>query len=210
MPDLPCPAESELAILRVLWDHEPCPPRGCRSGSWTTWSSGPSEARPPSSRCMPSPATRPRPRRSPSSAACLQSLRGSREPPVHQTNNAYRWAGETDVLEALADVMRRYPVDERRFVVRGLRPLWNFDQKSNSSDHHGVAMIYPNPRNPHRYVVINSGHTFHDAEIGASSASLYPRLGDVAIIRFQPDGADFAEETVWADIFDGQWQFSSK
>jgi predicted transcriptional regulator len=24
MPDLPCPAESELAILRVLWDHEPC------------------------------------------------------------------------------------------------------------------------------------------------------------------------------------------
>lgn len=24
MPDLPCPAESELAILRVLWDREPC------------------------------------------------------------------------------------------------------------------------------------------------------------------------------------------
>ena len=100
-------------------------------------------------------------------------------------------------------------------VVESLPIHWTknaivFDQKSNSSDHHGVAMIYPNPRNPNRYVVINSGHTFHDAEIGASSASLYPRLGDVAIIRFQPDGADFAEETVWADIFDGQWQFSSK
>ncbi len=24
MPDLACPAESELAILRVLWDREPC------------------------------------------------------------------------------------------------------------------------------------------------------------------------------------------
>ncbi len=24
MPELPCPAESELAILRVLWDREPC------------------------------------------------------------------------------------------------------------------------------------------------------------------------------------------
>jgi predicted transcriptional regulator len=24
MPDMPCPAESELAILRVLWDREPC------------------------------------------------------------------------------------------------------------------------------------------------------------------------------------------
>lgn len=24
MPELPCPADSELAILRVLWDREPC------------------------------------------------------------------------------------------------------------------------------------------------------------------------------------------
>jgi predicted transcriptional regulator len=24
MPDLPCPTESELAILRVLWEHAPC------------------------------------------------------------------------------------------------------------------------------------------------------------------------------------------
>src|SRR5262249_28076398 len=34
-------------------------------------------------------------------------------------NNAYRWAGETDVFEAIEAVKRNYPVDERRLVLRG-------------------------------------------------------------------------------------------
>jgi dienelactone hydrolase len=36
-----------------------------------------------------------------------------------RTNNAYRWAGETDVFEAIETVKRQYPVDERRVVLRG-------------------------------------------------------------------------------------------
>ena len=34
-------------------------------------------------------------------------------------NNAYRWAGEADVLEAIDAVRRNYPVDDRRVVLRG-------------------------------------------------------------------------------------------
>ena len=34
-------------------------------------------------------------------------------------NNAYRWAGETDVDEAIAAVRRNYWVDDRRIVLRG-------------------------------------------------------------------------------------------
>jgi poly(3-hydroxybutyrate) depolymerase len=34
-------------------------------------------------------------------------------------NNAYRWAGEADVFEAIAAVSRRYRVDPRRVVLRG-------------------------------------------------------------------------------------------
>ncbi len=34
-------------------------------------------------------------------------------------NNAYRWAGETDVNEAIAAVRRNYWVDDRRVVLRG-------------------------------------------------------------------------------------------
>ncbi|HUG18921.1 MAG TPA: prolyl oligopeptidase family serine peptidase, partial [Planctomycetaceae bacterium] len=34
----------------------------------------------------------------------------------------------------------------------------------------GLAMIYPNPLNRRRYVVINSGHTFHEEQFKASNA----------------------------------------
>jgi pimeloyl-ACP methyl ester carboxylesterase len=34
-------------------------------------------------------------------------------------NNAYRWAGETDVLEAIEAVKRNYRVDDRRILLRG-------------------------------------------------------------------------------------------
>src|SRR5262249_48903696 len=34
-------------------------------------------------------------------------------------NNAYRWAGETDVFEAIDAVGRNVPVDDRRVVLRG-------------------------------------------------------------------------------------------
>ncbi len=100
-------------------------------------------------------------------------------------------------------------------IVNSLPIQWtgksvSFDQKPNSSNSHGIAMIYPNPKNPDHYVVINSGHTFHDAEFEASNANLYPRLGDIAIIRFQKDGADFIEQTVAADIFDSEWQLPTK
>jgi dienelactone hydrolase len=36
-----------------------------------------------------------------------------------RTNNAYRWAGETDVLEAVAAAKRSYAVDEKRVVLSG-------------------------------------------------------------------------------------------
>jgi dienelactone hydrolase len=36
-----------------------------------------------------------------------------------RTNNAYRWAGESDVYEAIDAVQRNYRVDDRRIVLRG-------------------------------------------------------------------------------------------
>ena len=34
-------------------------------------------------------------------------------------NNAYRWAGETDVFEAIEAVKRRYPIDDRKIALQG-------------------------------------------------------------------------------------------
>jgi pimeloyl-ACP methyl ester carboxylesterase len=62
------------------------------------------------------------------------------------------------------------------------------------------VMIYPNPLNPAKYVVINSGHTFHTADLKGTNALLYPRLGDWAIVQ-AADGA-----TVTAGFFDEAWQ----
>jgi len=36
-----------------------------------------------------------------------------------RTNNAYRWSGETDVVEAMKDVFRRFRIDENRITLHG-------------------------------------------------------------------------------------------
>jgi hypothetical protein len=71
---------------------------------------------------------------------------------------------------------------------------------------HGLAMIYPNPMNPRRYVVVNSGHTFHAADFRNSNAWLFPRLGDIAVQRFAKVDGGYKEEIVWADLFDSGWK----
>lgn len=76
---------------------------------------------------------------------------------------------------------------------------------------HGLSMIYPNPLNPRKYLVVNSGHTFHDAEFRASNANLYPRLGDISVIQFVAgsDGS-YRESAVFSDLFDARWKLGSK
>lgn len=40
--------------------------------------------------------------------------------PLGRVENCYRWAGETDVFEAIADVCRDYTIDQDRIVLRGM------------------------------------------------------------------------------------------
>jgi dienelactone hydrolase len=64
---------------------------------------------------------------------------------------------------------------------------------------HIPALIYPNPLNPKRYVVINSGQTFGDADFRGTNAWLYPRLGDYAVLT--------ADGTVaLSGFFDERWR----
>ena len=66
------------------------------------------------------------------------------------------------------------------------------------------AVIAPNPLNPRRYVVINSGHTFGaDAFIG-TNALLYPRLGDHAV--FQTGGREGVVRA--SGYFDEGWSLT--
>ena len=71
-------------------------------------------------------------------------------------------------------------------------------QKFAAADHI-PAVIYPNPLNPKRYVVINSGHTFGDADFRGTNAWLYPRLGDYAVL--DADGT-----VALSGFFDERWR----
>lgn len=77
-----------------------------------------------------------------------------------------------------------------------------FDAKT-----HYLALIYPNPLNPKRYVVINSGHTFHEAELKGTNAQLYPRWGDYAVIKMTPTEKDKHKiEVVRSGLFNEFWE----
>jgi hypothetical protein len=67
---------------------------------------------------------------------------------------------------------------------------------------HAPALIAPNPRNPLRYVVLNSGHTFDAKDFEGTNALLYPRLGDFAVLRV----LNRREEVKTSGIFDESWR----
>jgi hypothetical protein len=97
-------------------------------------------------------------------------------------------------------------------VLPGLPIRWTRDQlRVNAADYdparHVPVLIYPNPLNPSRYVVLNSGHTFHEAEFQGTNAGLYPRLGDYAVLRVGERAKDAQAERVSAGLFDETWQF---
>ncbi|MCA9053789.1 MAG: prolyl oligopeptidase family serine peptidase [Planctomycetaceae bacterium] len=80
------------------------------------------------------------------------------------------------------------------------------DGKQYDPELHGVALVFPNPLNPDRYVVLNSGMTMHTEDFENSNAWLFPRLGDIAVVRRQAEGDSFTETVEWAEIFDSEWK----
>ncbi len=66
---------------------------------------------------------------------------------------------------------------------------------------HVPVLVYPNPLNPARYVVVNSGHTFSPNRTLATTESMFfPRLGDYAVLTTAGDVAVsgfFNENWAW-------------
>jgi hypothetical protein len=82
---------------------------------------------------------------------------------------------------------------------------------------HVPALVQPNPlalqAGAERYVVINSGHTFHEAELAKLNYLLFPRWGDWAIVKIGDKRparpSDPLDETVVAaGFFDEGWRFA--
>jgi dienelactone hydrolase len=71
---------------------------------------------------------------------------------------------------------------------------------------HAPALIAPNPLNPHRYVVINTGHTFGAREFAGTNALLFPHLGDYAVFRVDREGG----EVKASGFFNEKWERPAK
>jgi hypothetical protein len=115
----------------------------------------------------------------------------------------------------IREVLAALPVEWTPQAVR-------VGEAAASAAGHGLALIAPNPLPgaQGRYVVFNSGHTYHDPELRLSYM-VFPRLGDWALIRVgnnppvgpfrPPEGgpilqAEVDESVVTSGFFDEQWR----
>lgn len=82
--------------------------------------------------------------------------------------------------------------------------------KWDDSKPHVPVLIYPNPLNPKKYVVLNSGFTFREYDY-LNNARQIPRLPDWAILDIdQPRTSQRPAGIVDAGFFDERWQLPSK
>jgi hypothetical protein len=65
--------------------------------------------------------------------------------------------------------------------IRWSRERVQVGETSFTSDHHLPLLIFPNPLNPKRYVVLNSGFTFREYDY-LNNARQVPKLPDYAVL----------------------------
>jgi hypothetical protein len=113
-------------------------------------------------------------------------------------NNLILW-GDVSSNRVLARIAAKLPLtwDAQKIVFRG---------KTYDAAHHAPVLIFPNPLNPSRYVVLNSGIDFRDEAYGTNSLQT-PKLPDYAIIDLrEPPGARWPGKIVDAGFFDEAWR----
>jgi hypothetical protein len=101
-------------------------------------------------------------------------------------------------------------------VLPKLPVRWTRDEVRLGQGHypaadHAPVLIQPNPLAEGRYVVLNSGHTFHEQELASLNYLLFPRLGDWAVInvggKVPKEPSEPPEESVLrAGFFDEGWK----
>src|SRR5262249_60505025 len=99
-----------------------------------------------------------------------------------------------------------------RLPIRWTRERLEVGKEQYAAADHAPALIQPNPLAEGRYVVLNSGHTFHEKELTSLNYLLFPRLGDWAVFKVggkvaQDPSSPPEESAVRAGFFDERWRF---
>ncbi|HKB89746.1 MAG TPA: prolyl oligopeptidase family serine peptidase, partial [Opitutaceae bacterium] len=116
--------------------------------------------------------------------------------------NLILW-GDPSSNQVIAKILEGLPIQwtATKLVVKGI----TYD----ATDHLPI-LIFPNPLNPKRYIVLNSGMDFRDDAYG-SNALQTPKLPDWAVIDLTtPPGPRWPGKIADAGFFDEVWQMPSK
>jgi hypothetical protein len=117
-------------------------------------------------------------------------------------SNLILW-GDPSSNTVLTKILAKLPIqwDAEKIVFNGV----TYDAR-----HHAPILIFPNPLNPKKYVVLNSGVTFREQAL-LNNSDQTPKLPDWAIIDLRtPPGPKWPGLVVDAGFFDEQWQLSNK
>jgi dienelactone hydrolase len=96
-------------------------------------------------------------------------------------------------------------------IVEGLPIHWDNQEVRVGKDqfaatHHAPVLVYPNPLNPKRYVVLNSGFTFREYDY-LNNARQIARLPDWAVIDLRtPPSSRSPGAVAAAGFFDEEWK----
>ena len=105
--------------------------------------------------------------------------------------------GDPDSSKLIARIARQLP-------LRWSRDSFRLGGKTFARDKYLPVLIYPNPLNPKRYVVLNTGFTF--CEYGRSSNALQiPKLPDYAVLEI-----DNPQNVMLAGFFDEEWKTTAR
>jgi dienelactone hydrolase len=118
------------------------------------------------------------------------------------SSNLILW-GDPQSNQLLAKILSRLPIgwDAKNISV---------GKENFSAAYHAPIFIFPNPLNPKRYVVLNSGFTFREYD-NLSNARQVPKLPDFAVVDLnEPISPKAPGKIVAAGFFDERWKLPVK
>jgi hypothetical protein len=117
-------------------------------------------------------------------------------------SNLVLW-GDPSSNSVLARILPKLPLKWNGDAIE-------FNGTTYDAKQHAPILIFPNPLNPNKYVVLNSGVTFREQAL-LNNSDQTPKLPDWAIVDLRtPPGPKWPGLVVDAGFFDEQWQLSKK
>jgi hypothetical protein len=114
------------------------------------------------------------------------------------SSNLVLW-GDPQSNRILGQIASRLPV---RWEAQGIR----IGAQRFSPEQHVPVLIYPNPLNPKRYVVLNSGFTFREYDY-LNNARQTPKLPDWAVVDMSvPPSPRWPGKIAAAGFFGERWE----